>query len=262
MTTNDHPGLTMGDYQQEPDLVSDQRPVIGVVVALWSPDLSEYSVQEMHELIVVTLETLRELGARPVLIDSSAHNQQAAGTAWHGDVAGLIYLGGADIHPGLYFNVPLPNKLPGIDADADQFCVTSVQRAVTDDVPVLAICRGAQLLNVALGGTLIEHIDGHRTELADGNTGFIDESVTLEPGAMIAEILGRTSVDVRGSHHQTIDVVGDDLAVTAYAQDGTIEGVEHQSKSWMVGLQWHPEEVNANAEDRRRIFSALIEQAG
>ena len=260
MTTNDHPGLTMNDYQHEQDLASDQRPTIGVVVALWSPDLSEHSAQVMHELIVVTLETLRALGARPVLIDSSAHNQQAAGTAWHDDGDGVVYLGGADVHPGLYFDVPLSQQLPGIDADADQFCVRSLQRAVADDVPVLAICRGAQLLNVALGGTLIEHIEGHRTELPDGNTGFIDEQLKLELDAMIAEILGRTSVGVKGSHHQTIDALGDQLAVTAHAQDGTIEGIEHQSKSWIVGLQWHPEEATANGADRRRIFGALIEQ--
>lgn len=259
--TNDHPGLTLSDYQPEQDRMPDQRPTIGVVVALWSPDLSEHAAHEMHELIVVTLETIRELGARPILIDSSASNQQAVGTGWHSEVDGIVYLGGADVHPGLYDEVPLSKQLPGIDVNADQFCVASVQRAVADDVPVLAICRGAQLLNVASGGTLIEHIDGHRSELADGNTGFINEQLKLEPNAMITEILGRTSVDVRGSHHQSIDALGEDLAVTAYAQDGTIEGIEHQSKSWIVGLQWHPEEPNANAEDRRRIFSTLIEQA-
>lgn len=261
MTVQQHPGLTLSDYQIDDDLAPDARPTVGVVVALWSPGLSHHEAQTMHELTSITVQTLREIGGRPLVIDSSDTSQQADGAGWHDTVDAVVYLGGADVHPGFYSDVDLAKQIDGIDQNADQFCLHSIRRAVTENVPVLAICRGTQLLNVALGGSIIEHIDGHRTELADGNTGFVDETLELDPDAKITAVLGRTTVSVRGSHHQSIDEVAAGLRVTARAPDGTIEGVEHADASWVVGLQWHPEEANANAEDRRKIFGALLAQA-
>ena len=261
MTVQDHPGLTLMDYQVEDDFVQDARPAIGVVVALWSPNLSQHAAQTMHDLTMTTVQTVRDTGGRPVVIDSSDTATQARGTAWQDEVDAIVYLGGADVHPGFYSEVDLAEQQKGIDQNADQFCLHSLQRAITEDAPVLGICRGSQLLNVAMGGSIIQHIDGHRAELADGNTGFIDETVELGPNSKIADILGRTNVEVRASHHQTIDDVGKGLEVTARAHDGTIEGVEHRDKTWVVGLQWHPEEANANAEDRARIFGAVVAQA-
>lgn len=256
----DHPGLKLMDYQNDDDLMQDARPAVGVVVALWSPNLSQHAAQAMHDLTVTTVETVRDVGARPVVIDSSDTATQAQGTAWQNDIDAVVFLGGADVHPGFYSEADLAEQREGIDQNADQFCLHSMRRLVTEDVPVLGICRGSQLLNVAMGGSVMQHIDGHRSELADGNTGFIDETVELVPHSKIAEILGRTTVGVRGSHHQTIDEVGKGLEVTAHAHDGTIEGVEHRDSSWVVGVQWHPEEVNGNAEDRHRIFEALVAQ--
>lgn len=256
--TAQHPGLTLQDYQIDDDFVADARPAIGVVVALWSPGLSDHAAQTMHGLTTITVQTLREVGARPMVIDASATAQQAEGAAWQDSVDAVIYLGGADVHPGFYSDVDLAKQLDGIDQNADQFCLHSIRRALDEDAPVLAICRGTQLLNVALGGSIIQHIDGHRAELADGNTGFVDETLELHPDAKITEILGRRNIAVRGSHHQSIDEVAAGLRVTAWAPDGTIEGAEHTEASWVVGLQWHPEEANANAADRRKIFEALV----
>lgn len=261
MTVQDHPGLTLMDYQVEDDFVQDARPAIGVVVALWSPNLSQHAAQTMHDLTMTTVQTVRDTGGRPIVIDSSDTATQARGTAWQDEVDAIVYLGGADVHPGFYSEVDLAEQQKGIDQNADQFCLHSLQRAITEDAPVLGICRGSQLLNVAMGGSIIQHIDGHRAELASGDTGFIDETLELQADSKIATILGRTTVGVRGSHHQTIDEVGSGLDVTAHAPDGTIEGVEHRDKTWVVGLQWHPEEANANAEDRRKIFAALVAQS-
>lgn len=261
MTVLDHPGLTLMDYQIDDDLTQDVRPVIGVVVALWSPGLSQHAAQTMHDLTMTTVQTVRDAGGRPIVVDSSDAATQAEGNAWQDDVDAIVYLGGADVHPGFYSEVDRAEQREGIDQNADQFCLQSLQRAVTEDAPVLGICRGSQLLNVALGGSIIQHIDGHREELSNGDTGFIDETLELVADSKIANVLGRTTVGVRGSHHQTIDEVGTGLDVTAYAPDGTIEGTEHREKTWVVGLQWHPEEANANAEDRQKIFGALVAQA-
>lgn len=255
-----HEGWDLKDFQQDQDFQEDGRPVIAVIVALWSPALSAWSAQFIYDLTTQAVNSIRELGGRPLVVDSSSNSQQEQGTAWHENVAAFVYLGGADVHPGFYSPVDLTLDLPGIDARADTFCLDSLERAVTEDRPVLGICRGSQLLNVSLGGTLIDHIDGHRVDMGNGNMGFMDEKIELVATSKIGELLGEGTVNVRSAHHQTIDQPGDGLAVTAYAHDNSIEAVEHLEKSWVMGLQWHPEEASANVEHRRRIFAALIAQ--
>ena len=258
MNVEVHPRYTLADYHIDQDYILDERPVIAVVVALWSPDFGESEVQAMHDLTLISVQEVRNAGGRPMVIDSSDHARQATGTSWHEDIDAFIYLGGADVHPGFFSDADVHKKMAGVDAKADQFCLLSLQRAIDGDAPVLGICRGSQLLNVALGGTILQHIDGHRS---DDEAGFVDESLDLEPQSKIANVLGRQNISVRGSHHQSIDETGAGLDVTAYAPDGTIEGVEHREKTWVLGLQWHPEEANANAEDRAKIFGAVVAQA-
>lgn len=258
MNVEVQPRYTLADYQIDEDYVVDERPAIAVVVALWSPDFGDSEIQAMHDLTLTSVHEVRNAGGRPVVIDSSDHVQQATGTTWHEDIDAFIYLGGADVHPGFFSDADVNDKMVGVDAEADQFCLHSLQRAIEGDAPVLGICRGSQLLNVALGGSILQHIDGHQSE---HDAGFVDENLDLEPHSKIANILQRHNISVRGSHHQSIDELGVGLDVTAYAQDGTIEGTEHREKTWVVGLQWHPEEANANAEDRRKIFAALVAQS-
>ncbi|GAA2029442.1 gamma-glutamyl-gamma-aminobutyrate hydrolase family protein [Yaniella flava] len=257
MNVEAHRRYTLADYQIDEDCVLDERPAIAVIVALWSPDFGESEIQAMHDLTLVSVQEVRNAGGRPVVIDSSDQARQATGTIWHEDIDAFIYLGGADVHPGFFSDADVDEKMVGVDANADQFCLLSLQRAIDGDAPVLGICRGSQLLNVALGGSILQHIDGHRSE---DQAGFVDERLDLEPNSKIAKVLGRQNISVRGSHHQSIDETGEGLDVTAYAPDGTIEGVEHRGKMWVVGLQWHPEEANANAEDRQKIFGALVVQ--
>lgn len=261
MNAQDHPGLNVADYQVDRDHVDDGSPAVGVIVALWSPNMSQADAQTMDALIHTAVQTIRDVGARPVVIDGSDTTQQNDGTTWHDEIDAFVYLGGADVHPGFFTDVDFSEQLRGIDAKADQFAVNSLRQAIDEDAPVLGICRGAQLLNVALGGSIIQHIDGHRSESENGETGFIDEDVDLFASSKVAEILGRTTVRVRSSHHQTIDTVGQGLAVAAHARDGSIEAVEYPEKTWVVGLQWHPEEAHANEDDRRNIFAALVDEA-
>lgn len=258
--TQIHAGWNLNDFQQDQDFEEDGRPAIAVIVALWSPALSEWSAQFVYDLTTQAVNTIRELGGRPLVFDSAAPSQQEEGTAWHDGVDAFVYLGGADVHPGYYSAVDLTIELPGIDAKADKFCLDSLERALTEDRPVLGICRGSQLLNVSQGGTLIEHIDGHRVDMGNGNMGFMDEKIELVATSKIGELLGEGTVNVRSAHHQTIDQPGDGLAVAAYAHDNSIEAVEHLEKTWVMGLQWHPEEASANVEHRRRIFAAVIAQ--
>jgi putative glutamine amidotransferase len=130
---------------------------------------------------------------------------------------------------------------------------------VRRDLPTLAICRGSQLLNVAFGGTLIPDISDW--EMHHGGSGeplFIDEPVILEPDSEIARILGRTEVTVRNGHHQAVAEVAPALRATARAHDGIVEGTEHRDASWVVGVQWHPEEPQADAQDRASLFGEFV----
>ena len=127
--------------------------------------------------------------------------------------------------------------------------------ALEVDLPVLAICRGVQVLNVELGGTLHQHVpDVVGTDAHQPARGcFADVDVTTDAGSAVAKILG-DSAAVRCSHHQAIDRLGDGLVVTARAADGVIEAVELPSARFVVGVQWHPEE-----EGDTRLFRALLE---
>lgn len=262
MTTQNHPGLKLADYQVEADFVRDERPTVGVIVSLWYPEMSVLGAQMLHELTSTGIQSVRDAGGRPVLIDSADEKMHAEGTDWHSELDAFVYLGGADIHPGFFSDFDISEPLHGVDAKADQFCLDSVQRAVSEDYPVLAICRGSQLLNVAMGGSIIQHIDDHRAVVDEaGNLAFIDEEITLEPGSKMAQILGRTAATVRGAHHQAVDQIGEGLQATAHAHDGIIEATEHTTKTWVVGVQWHPEEPYANEADRKNLFETLVEQA-
>lgn len=262
MTQQHHPGFSVRYFQQDEDFTTDGRPVVALVVALWTPKLSNWSAQAIHDLTMQAVNTVREHGGRPLVIDSSAPTLQSRGTGWHDGVDAFIYLGGPDVHPGFYSDTDLSVKMPWIDPTADKFCLDSIERAVAEDMPVLGICRGSQLLNVSQGGTLIEHIEGHRQDLGDGDMGFMDEKIELVPDSQIAEILGGAgTVGVRSAHHQTVDQPGDGLTVTAYAHDNSIEAIEHVDKRWVIGVQWHPEEASANVEHRDRIFQSLVAHA-
>ena len=261
MTTQDHPGLPLADFQIEEDFVQDDRPTIGVVVSLWFPDMNDASAKMLRDLTLGGVQSVRDAGGRPVVIDSADPAIQASGTSWHTQMDGFVYLGGADIHPGFFSRIPLSEPLRGVDPQADKFCIESLQHSIADDAPVLAICRGSQLLNVAMGGSIIQHLDDHRAVIDEqGNIAFIDEAIAIEPDSRVAHMLGKTQAIVRGAHHQAVETLGQNLKAVAFADDGTVEATEHVDKEWVVGLQWHPEEAHADLEDRRNIFEAFVAQ--
>ena len=167
---------------------------------------------------------------------------------------GLIIAGGCDVDPASYDATPHPETVdtrPG----RDEHERTLIQGALDRDLPLLAICRGLQMLNVTLGGTLHQHLpdvithDEHRPSPAVFGT----TEVKLEPDSLAGRILGDRA-GVRCYHHQAIDVLAPGLTVTARAGDGTVEAVEVDGHAFALGVQWHPEE---NPDDLR-LFTALI----
>lgn len=169
---------------------------------------------------------------------------------------GLVLTGGADLEPARYGAEP--HAATRTRADRDEFEFTLFELARSAAMPVLAVCRGLQLVNVALGGTLLQHLPdvlGH-TDHARTPGAFGVTTVRTLPDSRVAAIAG-PEVKAHCHHHQAIDALAPELTATAHAADGTIEAVETRTGPFLVGVQWHPEE---NTIDDR-LMRALVEQA-
>ncbi|CAN5263853.1 gamma-glutamyl-gamma-aminobutyrate hydrolase family protein [soil metagenome] len=174
---------------------------------------------------------------------------------------GLVLTGGADVNPDLYGQEPAP-EVYGLDAVVDEFELALVRAALDSSLPVLAICRGLQVLNVALGGTLDQHITGRQGLLPHGapteRRSALHE-VQVVPGSRLAKALGVDRAQVKSIHHQAVSALGQGLTVTARSEDGLIEGAE-TDKGWVVAVQWHPEETAAYDPIQQVLFDAFVEQ--
>jgi putative glutamine amidotransferase len=181
-------------------------------------------------------------------------------------IDGLILSGGGDIHPSS-FEEEDQGLLWRVDEKRDQAELSLARWALTDDLPVLAICRGIQVLNVASGGTLTQDIPTcvpnalSHSCVAGRPLPKIAHTVNVAPDTRLASLIGAGQVDVNSAHHQAADVVGDDLVVTARAPDGVIEGLEAADHRFCIGVQWHPEVMVEHTSLMRRLFEGLIEAA-
>lgn len=175
---------------------------------------------------------------------------------------GLLLIGGGDIDPKHYGEDPMP-ECYGIDTEADLFEMKLVRAAIHRGMPVLAICRGFQVLNVAMGGTLDQHITGRQGLVGHGIPGVRPElhEVRLEPGTWAAKAMSSETVTVSSSHHQAVAKVGEGLVVSGRAPDGIVEAMEHPDDSWVVAVQWHPERRAEEDPAHQGLFDALVEQA-
>ncbi|MFJ9033543.1 gamma-glutamyl-gamma-aminobutyrate hydrolase family protein [Streptomyces sp. NPDC102274] len=165
---------------------------------------------------------------------------------------GVVIAGGPDVEPVRYGAEPDPRTGPPA-RERDAWELALIEAALASDTPLLGICRGMQLLNVALGGTLRQHVDGHTSPLAGT---FGEHPVTPVAGTRYAFLVPEEFA-VPAHHHQTVDRLGEGLTVSAVAADGTVEAVELPGPRWVLGVQWHPE----MAEDTR-VMTALVEAAG
>src|SRR3954469_13185444 len=170
---------------------------------------------------------------------------------------GLILAGGADIDPAGYGAEPHP-KTNGTRPERDSFEVTLARRALERDIPLLGICRGMQLLNVARGGTLIQHLPddvGHEDHRrTPGSFDGADHDVRLEAGSLAARAAGEERHRAFSHHHQGIDEVGEGLAVTGWsALDDLPEAIEAPDRRFALGVQWHPE-----ADETSRLIRSLV----
>ncbi len=205
-------------------------------------------------------ELVAAAGGRPLLLPppSSAPGGPGAGADEVIDVLdGLVLTGGGDVDPLAYDEEAVP-EVAGVDPNRDASERALLAAALRVDMPVLAICRGCQVLNVELGGTLHQHLPDVVGHLDHRSAPFVfsDLEVATVPGSAAAAVFGEAPI-VRCSHHQAIRALGQGLVSTASTTDGVIEAVELPSARFVLGVQWHPEE-----QRDQRPFDALVRAAG
>jgi len=178
-------------------------------------------------------------------------------------VDGLVLSGGEDIDPARYGQAPHA-ALDTVSTERDAMEFAVLEGALRRRLPVLAICRGLQLLNVAWGGTLIQDLPSQRPDALDHRQRTAIDStchdVTVEPGSALHSAAGAEAMRVNSFHHQAVDSLANGLRAVAWAEDGVIEGVE-AAEDWVVGVQWHPErgaaEAAGGADPNKSIFDAF-----
>lgn len=204
------------------------------------------------------VEAVRRAGGDPRVVDRAT---DAPADVVRGADAVLL-TGGNDVRPALYGGIPHPT-FEAAEEGRDEYEIELVQRALEADIPILAICRGLQLFNVARGGTLIQHIPDEVgatiNHVLKDPPSIIAHHVRVVPGSVLSELLhidaGQISVNSR--HHQAPKALGEGLVATATARDGVIEAVEDASRRFCVGVQWHPENFWRTGEFAP-LFEAFI----
>jgi len=261
----DHPSFTAGPTSQAPsalgsrdrwrDHPSSTAPIIGITTYLQQAQTGVWDVPAAF-LPEVYLDSVTSAGGVAVLLPP----QSAAGAIVDrvlDSIDGLVLSGGADIDPARYGQRP-HEKTAAPRPDRDEWEFALIRGAIERRMPFLGICRGAQVLNVALGGTLHQHVPdlvgSERYQPAPAEFGAVD--VTVSGHSRLAEVLGGAAANltVHCYHHQSLDRVADGLAITALSDDGVIEAVELETVPFGIAVQWHPEQDAAD----RRLFEGLV----
>jgi gamma-glutamyl-gamma-aminobutyrate hydrolase PuuD len=226
------------------------RPVVGITTYR---ETARWGVWNCPA-VLVPADYVRQVsgaGGVPVLLPPIADDVEVLDR-----LDALVLAGGADVDPARYGADRSPRTGPAA-SDRDDAELALLTAALERDVPVLAVCRGSQVLNVALGGDLVQHLPdevGHEQHRHTPGE-FADHDVAVKPDSRLGAILGDRA-PVKSHHHQGYGRIGDGLVAVAWAEDGTVEGLEDPSKRFALGVLWHPEEGEDFA-----LFQALVEQA-
>ena len=217
------------------------------------------SADNRYALPAEYVDAVRRAGGVPVLIAPGETRLQEVLEA----VDALILSGGGDIDPDAYGGKRHAANY-GIDLERDALEIALARHIVSAELPTLGICRGAQILNIAHGGTLIEHLPDeigeqvlHRAPPREP----IAHGIRLQPHSRLAQILGRVEFETVSWHHQALRQVPPVFAIAGHAPDGTVEAIEMPTHPWLIAVQWHPELAAASDPLQQRIFDALVEAA-
>ena len=228
------------------------RPLIGIT-AYAEPEV-RWGVWQLPAALIplAYIRAIEGAGGRPLLVPPSEEGIEETLDA----LDGLLFSGGSDIDPALY-GQEAHAETNGVRPDRDHGELALLSAALERDLPVLAVCRGSQVLNVARGGDLVQHLPDVVGDEKHKHTAgvFADHEIDVQAGSKVAGLLGERA-PVKSHHHQGFGRLGDGLVGSAWAEDGTLEALEDPSRRFAVGVLWHPEE----GEDAA-LFGALVEEA-
>jgi putative glutamine amidotransferase len=236
------------------------KPVIGI-----TPSIAPFENRgDIFRMEVSYVEAIEAAGGVPILLPPS----NAGLAELLPLVDGIVFSGGGDIRPDRYGDTAVHETTYGISDLRDDFEFRLLEAALAADIPTLAICRGIQVLNVGLGGSLYQDVsmeehdpEGHRQPWELGSWENPIHEVSLAPDSIAAEIIGDTTVGTNSAHHQTLKEIAPGLRVTGRAADGTVEVVEGIGKRFVLGVQWHPEKMFGVHPEQARLFGRLVEEA-
>jgi putative glutamine amidotransferase len=241
---------------------SARKPVSACTVAVTASIRPEGDTRRVR-LTAAYVTALERAGLIPLIVPPLSSAEAAASVL--DSVAGLVLTGGEDVDPARY-GEKRHEKVVSVNAARDATEAALVEEARARGTPVLAICRGIQILNVALGGSLVQDIPTQCESTIDhdeeGARTSRSHEITIEPGSLIARAVGTEHCSVNSFHHQSVKRVADGMRVTARSPDGIIEGIESTDEDWWaMGVQWHPEEMTESAEPwDRGLFKAFAKQ--
>jgi Predicted glutamine amidotransferases len=229
------------------------KPLIGINVDITSKPIPQVAVQLPY------LEGVTRSGGIPILLPPMTDEDLATVVK---KLDGIMFIGGCDYHPKRY-NEEVDETCKLLEPRRDEFDFQLLEQALNHtNVPLLGICLGAQLINIGLGGSLVQDIKKHYPDSKVGHAspngwenGFNNHDVILKKGTLVHEIYKTEKVNISTSHHQAVKEVGKGLEVSAHAEDGVIEAVELPGSRWVVGVQWHPER---DLEGSKCLFDAFV----
>ena len=228
------------------------EPLIGITT---------YAANENHEvtLPVNYIESVRRAGGIPVLLPPG--EQQIESLLPH--LSGLILAGGGDIAPECYGGESHP-LVYMVDEGRDRMELSLAREVIQREIPTLAICRGLQITNVALGGTLYPHLPDHFGDSIDHRKPPREPTphrIEVDQDSRLAAIMESDNVETMSWHHQALNQVADELHIVARAADGVIEAVELTGHPWFIGVQWHPELTSDQDPTQQNLFNEIVRQS-
>src|SRR5580698_1633606 len=241
-----------------------RRPVIGIA----TQTLAALQGERPHCWVMGRsyIEELRKVGAIPWIIPLIPHDTDTLQHIFD-RLDGVFITGGVDVDPSHYGESKLP--LCGVtDPDRDTVEIALLRHALDRNLPILAVCRGIQILNVTCGGTLYQDVTAqvpaamkhdYFPTLEQPSRKFLAHDITVKSGSRLGRILGDAVVPVNSMHHQAIKDLAPNLSATAYAPDGIIEGVEELDERYLIAVQWHPEELTETHPGMARLFTTFAE---
>ena len=238
---------------------SARKPVPACTVAVTASIRPDGDTSRVR-LTAAYVTALEVAGLVPLIVPPLSSERAAAAVL--DSVSGLVLTGGEDVDPARY-GERRHEKVRSVNAARDATEASLVVEAKARGIPVLAICRGIQILNVALGGTLVQDISTQcETDIAhdeDGPRDSRSHEIIVEPGSLIASAIGTERCTVNSFHHQSVKDVANGMRVSARSPDGIVEGIESTDKDWWVlAVQWHPEEMTNSPEPwDRGLFKAF-----